>query len=90
MFSNLSAPRTPDYNASAEVLANHHWLIAQQGPITDIEGATIDELFRDRWRTLLSADDAMAGVHATISDLGLLNRTYFVVSSDHGYNLVND
>jgi len=83
----LKAPRTPDYNASAELLADHHWLIAQQGIITDDEGATIDELFRNRWRTLLSIDDAIVGVHKTIEDLGLIDNTYFFVTSDHGYNL---
>lgn len=84
----MSAPRTPDYNASAEVLADHHWLIAQQGPITQEQGAIIDELFRNRWRTLLSVDDAIAGMHAAVDELGLLNQTYFIISSDHGYNLV--
>eukprot|EP00947_MAST-08B_sp_MAST-8B-sp1_P002915 g2915.t1 len=81
------APRDPSYNASAETLADHHWLIAQQSPITDEQGATIDELFRNRWRTLLSIDDAIEGVVNTIDELGLTDSTYFFVTSDHGYNL---
>ena len=61
-FSDRSAPRTPDYNASAVQLSGHHWLIAQQGPITNQESHMIDDLFRNRWRTLLSIDDAIAGM----------------------------
>ena len=52
----------------------------RSGPITQDEGVQIDELFRNRWRTLLSVDDAIAGVHATIEDLGLLNSTYFIIT----------
>merc|ERR1712232_1018002 len=61
-FSDHSAPRTPDYNASAQQLAHHHALIANQKPITDQQGKQIDELFRNRWRTLLSIDDAIEGM----------------------------
>mmetsp|Transcript_75456 Transcript_75456/g.233423 ORF Transcript_75456/g.233423 Transcript_75456/m.233423 type:complete len:560 (-) Transcript_75456:202-1881(-) len=86
-FSERSAPRTPDYNASAEQLANHHWLIAQQGPITPEEGREIDELFRNRWRTLLSVDDAIAGMVEVLDELGIANSTYVLITSDHGFNL---
>jgi N-acetylglucosamine-6-sulfatase len=86
-FSNDAAPRTPAYNASKEQLANHHWLIAQQGPITTRQGETIDELFRDRWRTLLSVDDAIASMVAALTELGVLESTYIIITSDHGYNL---
>lgn len=86
-FSDLSAPRTPDYNASAEQLSGHHALIAKQDVITEAQGRTIDELFRNRWRTLLSIDDAIAGMVHTLEDTGVLNHTYIIITSDHGYNL---
>mmetsp|Transcript_38935 Transcript_38935/g.121222 ORF Transcript_38935/g.121222 Transcript_38935/m.121222 type:complete len:554 (-) Transcript_38935:109-1770(-) len=86
-FSDRSAPRTPDYNASAEQLANHHWLIAQQGPITAAEGHVVDELFRNRWRTLLSVDDAVAAMVEVLDELGIADSTYLLISSDHGFNL---
>ena len=44
-------------------------------------------LFRDRWRALLSVDDAIAGVYNAIEEMGLLDNTYFFITSDHGYNL---
>ena len=40
------------------------------------KGVEIDDLFRNRWRTLLSIDDAIAGVHATIEELGMLDNTW--------------
>lgn len=83
----LKAPRTPDYNASKEQLKDHHWLIAQQGPITEKQGAQIDELFRNRWRCLLSVDDAVAGMIATLEELDVMNNTYIFITSDHGFNL---
>jgi len=83
----LAAPRTRAYNASKEELADHHWLIAQQDIITEEQGAEIDELFRDRWRTLLSVDDAIEAVYNTIKDLGQTEKTYWLITSDHGYNL---
>lgn len=86
-FSDHAAPRTPDYNASAEQLAGHHSLIANQEPITEKQGETIDELFRNRWRTLLSIDDAIEGMVQTLQDVGVSERTYFLITSDHGYNL---
>ena len=32
-----------------------------------------------------SVDDGVAGIVATVEDLGIQNRTYFFVTSDHGY-----
>jgi N-acetylglucosamine-6-sulfatase len=87
LFSDKEAPRTPNYNASAVDLADHHWLIAQQDIITESQAVTIDELFRNRWRTLVSVDDAIAAMVATITDLGLIDSTYFFSTSDHGYQL---
>ena len=43
--------------------------------ITQEQGAVIDELFRNRWRTLLSVDDAIEGVHGALQQLGVLEST---------------
>ena len=79
--------RTASYNASAEALREHHALIANQPPISQRCAGQIDDNFRDRWRALLSVDDAVAGMVAAVEELGLWNRTYFMITSDHGYNL---
>lgn len=86
-IDSLQAPRGGAYNASKELLADHHWLIAQQDIITMEQGAAIDDLFRNRWRTLLSVDDAVAGVIGALDNLNVLDNTYLFFTSDHGYNL---
>ena len=83
----LKAPRTPDYNASSEQLADFHELIANQPPITTEQEGVIDELFRNRWRCLLSVDDAIADMWSTLEELGVADNTYMFSTSDHGYNL---
>ena len=87
LFADKRAPRTPNYNASSAELADHHWLVAQQDIITLPQAEAIDELFRNRWRTLVSVDDAIAAMVETITDLGLIDSTYFFSTSDHGYQL---
>jgi N-acetylglucosamine-6-sulfatase len=42
-------------------------------------------LFRDRWRSLLSVDDAVVGVMQALADLSVLDNTFMFFTSDHGY-----
>jgi arylsulfatase A-like enzyme len=39
---------------------------------------------RDRWGTLLSVDDLVAGVVRNLEQLAVLDKTYILFSSDHG------
>ena len=49
----------------------------------------LDEQFRDRWRTLLSVDELVDGVLSFMSDHSLLEKSYVIFTSDHGYHLGN-
>jgi len=49
--------------------------------------ADVDDLMRMRWGALLSIDDLVAGIVSTLQDVGVLQRTYVLFSSDHGYHL---
>ena len=83
-FSGLKAPRTPNYNYSA---LDHHYVIRSQPPIDEkVEGMS-DALFEDRWRSLLSVDDITRALVDLLSKNGALENTYFVLTSDHGFNL---
>ena len=74
IFAGVRAPRKPNYNYSG---AQHHWLIAQQAPIgVGDEEDWIDELMRNRWRSLLSVDDLLDGVVKALEDTGVLSNTY--------------
>merc|ERR1712216_274144 len=47
----------------------------------------IDDLMRKRWGALLSIDDLVAGLIDALTDAGVLDNTYILFSSDHGYHL---
>jgi N-acetylglucosamine-6-sulfatase len=62
-------------------------LTSCQPPITAADAVGIDAEARRRCQTLLSVDDTFTQVLAAVQELGQLNRTYVLVTSDHGYNL---
>ena len=47
----------------------------------------VDKLAVMRCLTLLAVDDTVAELSAALDRLGLTHNTYFIYSSDHGYNL---
>lgn len=81
---NISAPRSPNFNKLA---ADHFDLLATHPIIPPSMVADIDHLMRQRWGVLLSIDDLVAGLHQAVDEAGLLDNTYFLFSSDHGYHL---
>ena len=83
-FSGQKAPRTPSYNYSA---LDHHYVIRSQPPIDAKVENMSDSLFENRWRSLLSVDDIMRDLVDFLTKNNALDNTYFVLTSDHGYNL---
>ena len=49
--------------------------------------ATMDALAKKRCKALMSVDDTYVGILDAVEKMGQLNRTYVLLSSDHGYNL---
>lgn len=87
-FLNHTAPRTPAFNHKSDGSTQKHWLIQSQPQLMSPEViATVDEAFRNRWRTLLSVDDLVDGVLQTLDQSNLLKDTVVVFTSDHGYHL---
>ena len=83
-FEGRTAPRTPHYNYSA---TDHHYIVRSQAYLTSMIAADIDEEFRNRWRSILSVDDIMRGIVQLLDQYGQLENTYFIWTSDHGYQL---
>ena len=84
-FPYMLAPRTPNYNFTA---SDHHRIVRMQSPLDPYGlGPQVDELFQNRWRTLLSVDDLMMDVVDKLTEYGQLDNTYFLYTSDHGYQL---
>ena len=82
-----SEPRPENWNCSAEARANHNGVIPTQPLLTEEFAEVISDVFKNRWRTLMSVDDVIAEVIGTCEDLGVADNTYFFYSSDHGYQL---
>ena len=55
--------------------------------LTEEAGVVITDVFKNRWRTLMSVDDVIADVFSTCVRLGVVDNTYFFYSSDHGFQL---
>ena len=56
--------------------------------ISEGAAAVTRGVFRNRWRTLMSVDDLIADVvHLVEAELGLAEHTYFIYTSDHGFQL---
>ena len=83
-FSGQKAPRTPNYNYAA---LDHHYVVRSQASLNETVEAEVDELFEDRWRTLLSVDDITRALVPLLEQYGQLNNTYIIHTSDHGFQL---
>nr|ACO15601.1 N-acetylglucosamine-6-sulfatase precursor [Caligus clemensi] len=82
-FSESKSPRIPSFNY---VHDKKHWL-AQKEPLSDYLIGDIDEVFRNRWRTLLSVDDLVDDILEFLHKKKVLDNTYVIFTSDHGYHL---
>ena len=58
-------------------------------PLNSTLVSKVDEVFRNRWRTLLSVDDMVDEILQSLSDRNLLQKTVVIFTSDHGYHLGN-
>eukprot|EP00658_Telonema_sp_P-2_P070925 TRINITY_DN60285_c0_g1_i2.p1 TRINITY_DN60285_c0_g1~~TRINITY_DN60285_c0_g1_i2.p1 ORF type:complete len:305 (+),score=47.32 TRINITY_DN60285_c0_g1_i2:137-1051(+) len=82
-----SAPRPPSYNCSAASRSDKVQHVAVQDMLSEETAACIDQTFKDRWRTLMSVDDVIEAVVQETKQLGVFDNTYFIYSSDHGFQL---
>jgi len=57
----------------------------QTPPLSDRARCWEKRHFTNRWASLLSVDDIVEGVYNKVEAAGLLDRTYFIYTSDHGY-----
>lgn len=84
-FVSEKSPREGSYNVKPK---DKHWLLRQTiVPMPDDTVQESDEIFRKRWRTLLSVDDMIEDIISTLDKQGQLNNTYIFFSSDNGYHL---
>ena len=73
-------PRPVAYNSSAEARANHAGTVPKQPMMSEEVGKVVTDVFKNRWRTLMSVDDVIADVINLCDSLGLKDSTYFFYS----------
>ena len=74
----LVAPRTPNFNVRA---SSHNPYMSTRPALDDTAIDHVDRHMRDRWGAMLSIDDVVAGLVATLEEEGVLDNTYVLFSS---------
>lgn len=86
-FDNVKAVRTPNFNIESDEL-DKHWLVRMPpSPLPDNIIDNIDLIYRNRWRTLLAVDEMVEKIVLQLKNLNLLENTYIVYTSDHGFHM---
>lgn len=80
-------PRPANYNCSLSARSRHHGCIRTAPLLTEAAASVITGSFKNRWRTLLSLDDLVAAAYEVCQGAGVVDRTYFISTSDHGFQL---
>jgi arylsulfatase A-like enzyme len=81
-FADAAVERTPDFN---EADVSDKPLHIRNLPLLD--ESQLDDLQGKRLRTLLSVDDAIAGIWDTLARTNRLDNTYLFVLSDNGFTV---
>ncbi|CAG2058824.1 unnamed protein product [Timema podura] len=85
-FSDVQVMKTPNFNISNTT--SKHWLLRMSPtPLPGNMLPILDDVYRNRWKTLLTVDDMVETVISKLNNLGILNDTYIVFTSDHGYHV---
>ncbi|XP_042899518.1 N-acetylglucosamine-6-sulfatase isoform X2 [Parasteatoda tepidariorum] len=85
-FSSFKAPRTPNFAIPGG--QKKHWLIQQPPtPLPKTVIDSIDDVFQNRWRTLLSVDDYIIDILQLLENKNMSENTYIIFSSDNGFHL---
>jgi arylsulfatase A-like enzyme len=84
-FALAAAPRTPAYNEADVSDKPAH--IARARPMPKRVEAAVDGLYRRRLRSLMAVDEGVERIVTGLTELGQLDRTYIVFTSDNGFHL---
>ena len=84
LYSNETAPRTPNFNVHVD---DHYNFVSSNPELNGTAIEWIDQLWRDRLRSLLSVDDLVRDLVELLESHDVLKNTYILFSSDHGYHL---
>jgi arylsulfatase A-like enzyme len=80
-----AAPRLKNYNETD--LSDKRGAFANLTLIANGWEAYIDDHYRDRLRAMLSLDDQLGAVTQKLTEMGVMDNTIIIVTSDNGYSL---
>ncbi|KAI0201229.1 arylsulfatase-like protein [Astrocystis sublimbata] len=84
LFPDAKVPRTPNFNpdkpSGASWIRN---LRKQDAEVIDYN----DHFYAQRLRALQSVDELVDGVMRRLDDMGILDNTYIIYSTDNGYHI---
>lgn len=85
LFPDLTVPRSPSFNEAD---------VSDKGPglnanplLTEAQILEMDNLYRDRIRSLQSVDEMLVDLIKTLEETGQLENTYIVFTSDNGFHM---
>jgi N-acetylglucosamine-6-sulfatase len=84
-YPDAAVPQTPSYNES-DVSDKPAW-VSDEDPLSAVEKKRLDDMYRDRVRSLLPADEAVERLVNTLKEQGELDDTYVVFTSDNGFHM---
>jgi arylsulfatase A-like enzyme len=83
VFSNLSLPRPPSFNE--EDMSDKPQFMQQHPLLSEADISFLTKHYRDRMETLLAVDDMVERIVNKLSELGKLENTVIIYTSDNGY-----
>jgi N-acetylglucosamine-6-sulfatase len=84
LFKGVQAPRTAAFN-EADASDKPKWV--QRSSLSSKEKRYIDQLYRDRLRTMVAVGEMTDGLLRTLKEAGELDNTYLIFTSDNGYHM---
>ncbi|VEN59185.1 unnamed protein product, partial [Callosobruchus maculatus] len=85
LFFNVTTHHTPSYDHAPN--PDKQWILKVTKSMEPIHRQFTNLLMTKRLQTLQSVDAAVERVVQELRDLGELDNTYIVYTSDHGYHL---